>query len=156
MIPMHEIGWIAGFLEGEGFFTTVGRTEKTPRIEAGQVDIGPIDRLHDRFGGKMWQELRGGVYGRYKGNRQPFWRWYCPPSESVQIMMTIWPLVSTKRRLEIEKCLAIWKGAKIQPGLIKVCKGCGVAVREDTIVQKSREDGKGRRKWCMHCGTRLN
>ena len=156
MIPMHEIGWIAGFLEGEGYFHTVGRLDNTPRVEATQVDIGPIDRLYDRFGGKMWLEARGGEIGRFRGNRQPLWRWYAYPSVSVQIMMTIWPLVSTKRRIEIEKCLEAWRGAESAPLPIKECKACKSDLEVVGIKWESRGDGKGRRKWCGKCGTRLN
>lgn len=154
-IPMHEIGWIAGFLEGEGHFNLGGSKSKTPYVEATQVDVGPIDRLHNRFGGKIWQEQRGGTYGRSKGNRQPCWRWQCVGSKSIQIMMTIYPLVSTKRRLEIERVIIIWKGAQIPPPRIQFCPGCNVPVNEDNITWISREDGKGRRKWCKYCGTRI-
>ena len=162
MIPMSEIGWIAGFLEGEGYFTLIGRTGKTPRVEAGQVDICPIDRLYDRFGGRMWQEHRvgtgsdTGVLGRFRGNRQPYWRWYAGPSESIQIMMTIWPLVGTKRREEIEKVLEVWKENR-GIGALAVgrdhCKNCGSDLTAEGGVRWiSRTDGKGRRKWCTKCG----
>jgi hypothetical protein len=152
---MHEIGWIAGFLEGEGCFQVLGRKNKTPRIDTCQVDIGPIDRLHDRFGGHMWQEDRGGVYGRYTGNRQPLWKWYITGSPAIQIMMTIWPLVGIKRREEIEKVIAIWKDANAVPPARTHCRGCGAALTEDNIEAMSRSDGKGRRKWCKKCGTRV-
>lgn len=105
MIPMAEIGWIAGFLEGEGNFTLVGPNRSTPRVSASQVDLGPIDRLHDRFGGNAQLIKR-------EGNRSDIWVWYCPSSESVQIMMTIWSLVGTKRRKEIEGVLEGWKTAR--------------------------------------------
>jgi hypothetical protein len=155
MIPMSEIGWIAGFLEGEGYFTLVGSKKKTPRIEAVQVDISPIDRLYDRFGGKMWLEKRGGELGRYRGNRQPCWKWYADPSTSIQIMMTIWPLVGTKRREEIEKVIEVWKEAEIVPGVRTDWKNCGSSLDEKNIEWRSREDGKGRRKWCKNCGRRV-
>src|SRR5215469_12008437 len=152
MIPMAEIGWIAGFLEGEGYFTLVGNRAKSPRIEAGQVDTGPIDRLYSRFGGKVWQEKRGdGIYGKFKGNRQPFWRWYCPPSESIQIMMTIYSLVSTKRRLEIEYCIEGWKSTKgrsLPP--LEVCKN-GHILKDVLVLERKRPDGKGIRKLCGRC-----
>ena len=156
MISKYEIGWIAGFLEGEGYFHTVGRLDSTPRVEATQVDIGPIDRLYDRFGGKMWLESRGGEYGRQRGQRQPLWRWYAHPSESIQIMMTIWPLVSTKRKEEIEKCINAWKNTEQPPAPMKECKSCGADLEVVGIKWMSREDGKGRRKWCGSCGMRLS
>jgi hypothetical protein len=154
-ISMSEIGWIAGFLEGEGYFTLVGSKRKTPRIEATQVDITPIDRLYDRFGGKMWQESRGGTFGRSRGNRQPLWKWYANPSESIQIMMTIWSLVGTKRREEIEMVIAAWKDAETVPGPRVTCKSCGSVLNEKNTEWRSREDGKGRRKWCKNCGKRV-
>lgn len=38
-IPMYEIGWVAGFLEGEGYFALVPSQKRltVPRVEAGQV-----------------------------------------------------------------------------------------------------------------------
>lgn len=155
MIPMHEIGWVAGFLEGEGYFHTVGRKNNTPRVEASQVDICPIDRLQGLFGGNMWLEGRGQDYGRFRGNRQPCWKWYVHGTKAIEIIMTIWPLVGTKRREEIERVIEAWKAAEVPAPVRTHCKKCGLELTEKNIEWTSREDGKGRRKWCKSCGARV-
>lgn len=155
MISMSEVGWIAGFLEGEGYFTLIGRTRKTPRLEASQVDICPIDRLHGWFGGTVYQDNRGGEYGRFRGNRQPCWRWFVNGQKAAEVMMTIWALVGTKRREEIERVIEVWKKAEVTAPARTECKNCGSSLSPENIEWVSREDGKGRRKWCKACGWRI-
>jgi len=91
-IPMHEIGWIAGFLEGEGYFDIHGS-----RIEVEQVENDPITKLSNLFGGTRTK--------RKRENKRDINRWRLYPEISLQVMITIKPFMSVIRQNQINLCL---------------------------------------------------
>ena len=115
MITGNELHWVAGFLEGEGSFTYHG----TPSVTAAQVQKEPLDRIHGIFGGKMWQRTPSGFSTR------PIWIWKASARSSIQIMMTLYTLMSPKRQEEIRRALDNWKSARLlkEPGSDKCAKG---------------------------------
>ena len=99
MISTFDIAWAAGFLEGEGsFFHNSGSC----KVSAGQVQKEPLDRLVKFFGGVL--SLRRPIPGA-----QPFTIWSVNARRSVQVMMTLYPLMSPKRQQEIRGCLSAWR-----------------------------------------------
>src|SRR5215467_9366242 len=100
MISKYEIGWIAGFLEGEGYFDIHGS-----RIEIEQVEYDPIARLSNLFGGTSTK--------RQRENKRDINRWRLYPDISLQLMITIRPFMSTARQNQIDLCLE--KRGKIEP-----------------------------------------
>lgn len=102
MIRTIDVAWAAGFLEGEGSFGYSG----TARVSAAQVQKEPIDRLVSLFGGRTYlRETRG-------FSTLPIWVWQLDARKSIQVMMTLYALMSPKRRDEIERALAKWKLAR--------------------------------------------
>lgn len=57
-ISLVQLGWAAGFLEGEGSFTNGG----SPCVSAGQVQREPLERLSALFGGRISQRAPKGVW----------------------------------------------------------------------------------------------
>lgn len=95
---MRDIAWAAGFLEGEGSFCGRAGCE---RISAVQVNQEPIQRLVALFGGRVRQ------YKRNHPNWKPVWNWYASGTRARGIMMTLYPLMSHKRRATIAGALAL-------------------------------------------------
>ena len=99
MITVKNIHWIAGFLEGEGCFCTqpfvVQATQKDPEI---------LYKL---------QILLNGMGKIYKHSNNDIHRWYIGNIHAASLMMTLYPLMSTKRQCEIKKALISWKSRQI-------------------------------------------
>src|ERR1041385_936600 len=98
-----DLAWAAGFLEGEGSFGHYGG----PRVSAAQVQKEPIDRLVRIFGGKMWQRTTKGF------GAKPIWVWQPPARRGVEIMMTLYVMMSPKRKREIEWTLKVWARGRL-------------------------------------------
>jgi hypothetical protein len=92
-----EIQWIAGFLEGEACWSR-GMT-----ITVGQVQRWPLEKLHDLCGGRITPKKN------YNPNASPAFTWYlCGPSAAA-LSMTLYSLMSPKRRLAIRSALDEWR-----------------------------------------------
>ena len=103
-ISLVDIGWAAGFLEGEGWFGE-GRS---PKIGAGQKDKEPLERLQKLFGGKII--IRSPIKGAF-GKSSLYW-WVLDAYRSPQVMMTLYSLMSERRKTKIGEILSLWKNAK--------------------------------------------
>lgn len=101
-----DLGWAAGFLEGEGHF----RAWRSPRAaiadperryvymqaQATQKDREPLERLQAILGGK--------VYGPYANNRGATYHlWTVTGSAAVDVVALVEPHLSTRRREQIAK-----------------------------------------------------
>jgi hypothetical protein len=97
--------WAAGFIEGEGNF------DPHPCIRVGQVQKWPLEKLHTLFGGKIYFEQRS---SRNKTiNHSDIWEWRLGSINSIALMMTLYTLMSPKRKDEIKKCINSWKKQKV-------------------------------------------
>ena len=110
MIKREDIFWIAGFLEGEGSFSLSGggrgARRTTPVVSAAQVQKEPLLRIHSLIGGNVRH-----CKGRPKngGKASDYWRWSCGVNRSVGIMLTLFPLMSPKRKEQIKKATSAWR-----------------------------------------------
>lgn len=103
MLTDCDIAWAAGFLEGEGCFA-LSRTTCT--VTAAQVQREPLERLQKMFGGSIYScSARPG--------RQPYFTWTLYGPNAAGLMMTLWTLMSPRRRGQIEKALAVWRDAPL-------------------------------------------
>jgi transposase-like protein len=107
-IKMIDLGWAAGFLEGEG--SMCFPAHKDIRVMAWQVQRAPLDKLHDLFGGNVLAKKTLET----SWNRQPLHYWSLGGSRAAALMMTLYPLMSPKRQGEMRKTLQGWRerGAK--------------------------------------------
>lgn len=101
MIQIKEIYWIAAFLEGEGCFQNY---KKSPTASAVQVQKWPLEKLKNL--------LHGNIYLQAKP-KNPKWSrkftWVLRHSKGIALMMTIYPLMSPKRKCQILKVINLWK-----------------------------------------------
>lgn len=100
MTSTLDIAWAAGFIEGDGCFSSINRN---PAITAIQVQREPLERLHRIFGGRL------GTYQRkiVKGNL--YHRWQISGYKAAAIQMTLYVLMSPWRQEQIQRALAKWK-----------------------------------------------
>lgn len=101
MITIKEIYWAAGFLEGEGCFNS---HHGTLQITAGQVQKEPLDRLEKMFKGHLYL---GKKPKNDKANR--CWVWDIHAKKAASVSMTLYSLMSPKRREQIRIAIKSWK-----------------------------------------------
>ena len=99
-----EIAWAAGFIEGEGCFQSRGAAAQ---IVVSQVQLEPLVRLQRIFGGHIAR------YEHLNKNHSPFHRWHVSNIHARSIMMTIFALMSPRRRQQIAKALAPWRSSQM-------------------------------------------
>lgn len=102
---VRDLEWAAGFLEGEGSFSLQWRT---PAIVASQCEMFPLYRLQRIFGGKIYPVAPQ----RNKLGKKLAHVWQRTGGPAVQIMMTLYGLMSPTRQAQIRKALAMWKSVK--------------------------------------------
>ena len=96
---LRELAWAAGFLEGEGSFFLVGNSTGSMATTAVQVEREPIDRLLALFGGSVRPVAA-------REHRSAHWRWSATGARARGVAMTIYPMMSAKRRAQIRGALA--------------------------------------------------
>ncbi len=99
-----DLAWAAGFMEGEGSFSSHGNNSAV--VSAAQVQKQPIDKLQNLFGGYVRRRFTKGF------SSKPIWVWTLPARRSIEVMMTLYILMSPKRQSEIVVALNKWKAQK--------------------------------------------
>lgn len=107
-ISVKDIAWVAGILEGEASFTTSGRYNY-PGISLEMTDLDIVERVRT-----IVDPL--GIVGVYERNREgftkPSYRLSLNGTRAIQWMMTIYPLMSLRRKTKIRELLHYWKSLK--------------------------------------------
>lgn len=105
-VSIAQLNWAAGFMEGEGSFQLNGRTRKIPSANATQVQLEPLERMCRLFGGRPYK-----VFEK-RDNHNDKWLWCVNGSRAAGVMMTLYPLMSPKRKDQIRIALAGWLSTK--------------------------------------------
>lgn len=98
-MDMHHVYWTAGFLDGDGSFSLCGQS---PRVSATQADLFPLEKLVRLWGGAISPKKLSAL------SRKPLFAWACG-SNTVGLMMTLYPLMSPSRQQQIAHALMHWK-----------------------------------------------
>lgn len=101
-----DIGFVAGIIDGEGCFT-INKYFKNPQIgiQVQMTDKDTIFKLRDLTGLGTIVEI-----DRKTANWKTVWRWnVSKQKDSSSLMMTIYPLMSERRKIKIKECLTEWK-----------------------------------------------
>jgi len=96
-VPLNELYWIAGFLEGEGSFTRCGGTIA---VNASQVQREPLDRLQKLLSGSINRYMRDEIKGFF------YYRWQIYGIKAEELMKILFPIMSPKRQNQISLALA--------------------------------------------------
>jgi hypothetical protein len=98
-----ELYWLAGLLEGEGYFTanrSNGGKYLYPKIELCMTDEDVVRKAHKVTG-------VGNVGGPYPDKRQPHWkptwRWSVYGQKAFTLMDTLYPLLGARRQAKIDE-----------------------------------------------------
>lgn len=97
-ITIKDIAWAAGFLEGEGWFS---KPPLAMRAAASQKDIQPLLKLQQIFGGAVLPQK-----GKPKYPNLNLWR--ISGYKCASMMMTIYELMSDRRKKPIREALMKW------------------------------------------------
>ena len=95
----RELEWAAGFLEGEGCFSG-----SRSLISASQSSREPLDRLQGLFGGSIGQYAYTSSWR--KGGKKAYWLWTVTGSRARGVMMTLYSLLTIRRKEQIRQSLA--------------------------------------------------
>jgi hypothetical protein len=93
---VRDITWAAGFLEGEGSFKN---TVTTSQVRAAQVQREPLERLQALFGGSI--SLRHDK----RPTNSPIYVWSVSGTRARGVLLTLFTLMSPKRKEQIRKGL---------------------------------------------------
>lgn len=104
-MEVKDLHWASGFMEGEGCFSHNRPGE--PVVTACQAsDPETLLRLHKLFGGTVYKR-KPQHFGKL--TRQEIYEWRCHGVHAVGAMMTLYSLMSLRRKARIRELLAAWK-----------------------------------------------
>lgn len=105
-IRSMDVHWAAGFLEGEGSFSTCGAA---PRVQATQVELEPLHKLVRLFGGQISPKKPAGF------GKKPCHSWALTNVNAAGVMFMIFDLMSPRRKQQIERAIGLWiaRGARV-------------------------------------------
>jgi LAGLIDADG endonuclease len=111
-MKIKDLYWAAGFLDGEGCFSL--HQNKYAQIDVPQKDSQLLYKLKNMFGGEVYRRKNGqifvwSIYGNY----------------AIGLMMTLYTVMSDKRKIEIGNVISIWKTLKIMSNSSKFRTHCG-------------------------------
>lgn len=150
---IKDIYWAAGFIEGEGSFYFMDRRGRAGvfHVRVPQVQKEPLERLQRIFGGSMY--FRPSKNPRHSDQ----WVWRTIGERSAGIAMTLYAVMSPRRKEQIRVALSRWR--KFQSRKHAGCNN-GHPWREGSyyIFNLKRKDGSPRQqrvcKVC--CNARVN
>lgn len=95
----RDLGWAAGFLEGEGSFTRP--SGETEMVMASQVQREPLERLLAMFGGKI------STYAPPSLGYRRIHRWFVNGARARGVLMTLFGLMSPRRQQQMRVALGL-------------------------------------------------
>jgi hypothetical protein len=141
-----DLHWTAGFIEGEGCFLF----QRSFRVTANQVCVDPLVRLQRLYGGSLRPSKDGAIH-----------TWAVNGTMGAGLAMTLYGLMSSKRKQQIAKALSKWKDRPTHQKYRHVCKRGHPfetrAIKKDGTAWGLRSDTKPanekRRRWrrCLAC-----
>ena len=138
MVNLDDLHWVSGFIEGEGCFS---HNTSSLQLGVAQVQRWPLEKLVRIFGGK----LRIIKARKENHNNQFFWCVY--GNVAAGTMMTLYPLLSPKRKEKIRELLELWRKIPARSPYAKFCKRGHPKVYPYYIEYKP---GKYRCKECLN------
>lgn len=145
MPTVKDIAWAAGFLEGEGWFGCAGKNSLS--CTCCQVQEEPLRRLQSIFGGNIQGPIKK---SGNNPNHSAFFRWAKCGHAAAGMMMTLYGLMSPKRKEQIRLALAKWKIAAGAPGIRRFCRQ-GHEYSGDNLGHTNRK-GRGKpSRLCRIC-----
>ena len=96
-----DLAWAAGFLEGEGSFTSnLSKAKWYQRIQGYQNNIEPLKRMQALFGGTIWAFPKKREQATQVGHV-----WQVNGARARGVMFTLFTFLSAKRRQQVRVAL---------------------------------------------------
>lgn len=113
---MKDLYWLAGLIDGEGCFTTslIRRNSRLFKIKVDSTDVDTASRVSRIMLGYKRLYQTKSLALRDKGHK----RLYCVivnGNHAIQWMMTLYPLMSIRRKARIKELIEMWKSYKPNP-----------------------------------------
>jgi len=105
MIAIRDIAWVAGILEGEGSFGLTNN-KRTPCIWLSMTDADIVERIRVLIDPSKTIHIHE---DQRKESYKPIYRLTLNGTRAIQWMMTIYSLMSIRRKAKIGEVLNIWK-----------------------------------------------
>lgn len=143
MVTVRNLEWAAGFIEGEGCFHWHKRGSRA-EIRVAQVQREPLERLQHLF--------RGHIYLR-KSSRptwQPVHVWAIYRSSAIGLAMTLYSLLSPRRRSQSLAVIQSWRASPLHPRYRKTCPHGHPWTPSNTRIQRNHKRKK-KQKVCKMC-----
>jgi len=123
-LALDRLAWVAGFIEGEGSFTHSGSFG----VVASQVQLLAFEKLQRLFGGTITKKGKPP-----KSHHRQCYTWYLHGYKAAALAMTLWTLMSPRRREQIERALTKWKKQQLPQSLRTHCPhGHPLRLRKDS------------------------
>jgi hypothetical protein len=116
----YELGWIVGFLEGEGSFHThkTGRYAY-PRVACGNTDRAALERLQRSLGGTIYDKGQ-----KIQAHYLDQWQWQVAvAAEAKGLMEFLRPHMNPKRQAQIDAAIQAYEGRFGSKGTLVLVKG---------------------------------
>jgi hypothetical protein len=143
MVGITDIAWVAGLLEGEGTFSN--RSSPTIRLTMTDGDVV-------RHAATLVQAKVSGPHHRPK--RRPYFVFWFHGAHAAAWMMTLWPFMGRRRRIQLTACLKRWRAAPVQNKKKTCCKNGHPLSGEN--VEVLMKDGQVIGRRCATCRRRTN
>ena len=104
MVSARDVAWLAGFLEGEGWFGVKGGDTAKRRsigIHACSTDHDVLERARKIMQGRMNSKSP-------QPGRKPAWELHVYGARAAGWMMTLYGFMGVRRRVRIREALRIW------------------------------------------------
>lgn len=103
-IKLTSIYWIAGLLDGEGSFSY----SNTPIIQITLTDLDLLQKCH------LEMKLNNRIYKVEKllGHHREIYKFAIFGSLAIQWMMTLYPLLCSRRKARIKEVIKLWSGSR--------------------------------------------
>ncbi len=138
MPALNQIYYIAGILEGEGCFTL---NNSTPRIVLSMIDEDTVEKVSTiMFAKNRIYNYKNGGFGN-----NSIYQLVLSSTQAIEWMMTIYPLMSLRRKEQINKVLNLWKITKRATDI-----RCRHGHPFVTMYRDYKYDSNGT-KMCLHC-----
>ena len=135
-LQTKDLYWAAGFLDGDGSFLF---SKSGPAVIAAQVNLEPLSKLHELFGGYIQGPTWNG-----KPNHKPIYRWSCVGATAAGLGMTLFTLMSPVRKEQIKKMVAGFKNSGPQNKFKTHCPKGHEYTEENTRIW-------GPSRYCISC-----
>lgn len=112
-----DIAWVAGIIEGEGYFSSVNNGTSV-RVGVNMTDLDVIEKLQSITG------IGTIINKTIVSNRKPAYIWRVSKYKDVsRLMLAIYPLMSSRRQMKIDQMSDILVSHKTRKC---VCPNCNI------------------------------